>query len=389
MSDPIKLPQSNPDRVLKARGLATYLPTLDGWRALAIALVLFSHASDSIQNAIPPLLFSNADALKKVGLFGVQLFFGLSGFLITSKLIDEECRRGQISLASFYIRRGFRILPAATMFLSVAGFLALCGIINISPGRWLSTLFFAANYSPAEHSWYLGHFWSLAVEEHFYFLWPAAFLFLRTSHRRLAWAIFLALFIALWRAVDFKYQVTGSSPAVFWGRTDIQADSILWGVLIALLYGDPRWKERLHLLFSLRSSWPILFIVLFGLELIPASDWKLGFFLISIKSMLIPLVMLGTVIQSSNVPGRILETSVFRWLGRLSYSLYLWQQLFLVWNEERVSGLGFLQLFPYNILALFVCATLSMLWIESPLIALGHRMAKRTQHGSLVNTSRV
>ena len=70
---------------------------------------------------------------------------------------------------------------------------------------------------------------------------------------------------------------------------------------------------------------------------------------------------------------------MFRWLGRLSYSLYLWQQLFLVWAEDRVAGLGLLQTFPLNLGAVFVCATISMLPIETPLTAIGHRMAKKIQ----------
>jgi peptidoglycan/LPS O-acetylase OafA/YrhL len=114
-------------------------------------------------------------------------------------------------LASFYIRRSFRMLLAAIFFLSVVGLLSVAGLLNISMGRWLSTLFFAANYTGADHNWYVGHFWSLAVDEHFYFLWPAAFLLLRLSQRRMAWVIGLALLIALWRAVDFKFRITGVS----------------------------------------------------------------------------------------------------------------------------------------------------------------------------------
>ena len=369
----------------KSRTLGTYLPTLDGWRTIAIALVLFSHASDSIQNVMQTALFAHTDGMKKIGLLGVQLFFGLSGFLITSKLIDEENRHGRISLASFYVRRAFRILPASLMFLGVAGALALFGVIDISLGRWLSTVLFAANYTLADSSWYLGHFWSLAVEEHFYFLWPAAFLVLAASRNRITVGLLLALSIALWRAVDFKFHITGSSPAVFWGRTDIQADGILWGVLIALLYGEPVWRQRLQRLLSLPLTWPLLLFLLFGLEFMQKLDWKLEFMLLTVRAIIIPLLLLGTVIHSQGLTGRLLESAVFRWLGRLSYSLYLWQQLFLVWNDKRVPGLSFLQIFPYNLLAVLCCATLSMLLIENPLIAIGHRIAGRIPRPSKVS----
>ena len=371
--------QFQPARTESSKSTASYLPTLDGWRTVAIALVLFSHASESLLHAIPTALVTDLAGLKKVGLIGVQLFFGLSGFLITSKLLEEELRHGQISLASFYIRRSFRILPAAVFFLSVVGLLSVAGLLDISLGRWLSTVLFAANYSAAEHSWYVGHFWSLAVEEHFYFLWPAAFLLLRVGQRRVALVVLLALAVALWRAIDFKFQLTGASAAAFWGRTDIQADGILWGVWVALLYADPVWKARLTQLFAAPASWPVLCMALLVLEALPEVNWKLSFALITVKAILMPLLILGTVIHSRKLPGRLLETSVFRWLGRLSYSLYLWQQLFLVWAEDRVAGLVLLQTFPLNLAAVFACATASMLLIETPLIAVGHRIAKKIQ----------
>ena len=369
-----------------ARTLGTYLPTLDGWRALAIGLVLLAHGSESMQLVFQSDWLAHSATFKKLGLLGVQLFFGLSGFLITSKLIEEENRRGQVSLRSFYIRRAFRILPASVFFLAVVGVLAINGVLDVSLGRWLSTLLFAANYTQAEHSWYLGHFWSLAVEEHFYFLWPAAFLLLKMARRRLVLVLAMALLIALWRALDFRFQISGSSPAVFWGRTDIQADGILWGVLTALLYGDAVFKKRLQQWYAHPLGWPVLLAALLLIEALPSGNWKLDFPLISLKALLIPLLILGTVVQDKRFTSRLLESAPLRLVGRLSYSLYLWQQLFLVWSDERVAGLAWVQVFPYNLIAVFVCASLSLLLIENPLIALGHRLAQRQ---TKLKTSRV
>lgn len=369
-----------------ARTLGTYLPTLDGWRAIAIGLVLMAHGSESMQLVFQSDWLAHSATIKKLGLLGVQLFFGLSGFLITSKLLEEENRRGQVSLRSFYIRRAFRILPASVFFLAVIGVLAWNGVLDVSLGRWLSTLLFAANYTQAEHSWYLGHFWSLAVEEHFYFLWPAAFLLLKMARRRLALVLATALLIALWRALDFRFQISGSSPAVFWGRTDIQADGILWGVLTALLYGDAVFKKRLQQLYAHPLGWPVLLAALLLIETLPSGNWKLDFALISLKAMLIPLLILGTVVQDKRLTSRMLESAPLRLVGRLSYSLYLWQQLFLVWSDERVAGLAWVQVFPYNLIAVFVCAGLSLLLIENPLIAVGHRLVQRQ---TKLKTSRV
>jgi len=108
----------------------------------------------------------------------------------------------------------------------------------------------------------------------------------------------------------------------------------------------------------------------------PSLNWKLDFALISVKAALIPLLMLGTLLQSSSAKSRLLESAPFRHVGRLSYSLYLWQQLFLVWNDERVTGLAIVQTFPLNLLALYLCASVSLRFIETPMIALGHRWAR-------------
>ncbi|MDO8989423.1 MAG: acyltransferase [Sideroxyarcus sp.] len=373
--------QMGASRLVSSGRDGTYLPTLDGWRTIAIALVIIAHSSDSIQNALMPDV-GNAifDFLKLFGLVGVQIFFGLSGFLITTRLVADEAQRGSISLKSFYIRRAFRILPASLVFLLAIALLSLSGVIQVSFGRWLSTLLFFANYSTAEGSWYLGHFWSLAVEEHFYFIWPLAFLTLTNNSRRVIFAVAGVLLLALWRAVDFKFQLTGSTPAVFWGRTDIQADSILCGVLVALLYSDPVWKLRLRRLLSIPAVWPVLVLLAFGMATLIALHvlgWKMAFALLTVKAIVIPLIILGTLISSTNFPGRVLESTVFRWVGRISYSLYLWQQLFLVWNEVRVPYLSPLQSLPVNIILAFACASLSLYLIEKPLISVGHRLAKR------------
>jgi len=336
-----------------------------------------SHGLESVQ-----LIFGNnwlfgLIDFKQGGFLGVQLFFGLSGFLITSRLLEEESLHGRVSLRLFYLRRAFRILPATLFFLAVVGVLAFVGILNISLGRWLSVLLFAANYSWADASWYLGHFWSLAVEEHFYFIWPLLFIRLAVNRPRILVALGLALLIAFWRALDFKYHLSGTTPAMSWGRTDIAVDGILWGVFLALVYGDVEAKPRIQKFLKLRFSTPLIAAALLMILIMPSLNWKFNLALVSIKAMLIPLLILSTQIQNQSSIGRLLESVFFRKLGRLSFSLYLWQQLFLVWNAERVPGLALLQVFPVNIIAALACANLSLVFIEKPMIAVGHRIAKR------------
>lgn len=368
---------------------ANHLPTLDGWRAIAIALVLFSHGLDGL-TALANSLTAGATsaglaearpALKLLGLLGVQIFFGLSGFLITNRLLAEEARHGRISLPAFYLRRSFRILPAALVFLLVIGGLAAIGLLPVSLDRWLATVFFMANYSHAEPSWYLAHFWSLAVEEHFYFVWPALFLVLPALRKRCALVLTAALAVALWRALALKYQLTDDSPAQFWGRTDIQADALLWGVLLALAWDAPAARQVLSRLLSQRAALPLLLLTLLGLQCLQTLDWKLALPLITLKAVLIPLALLATQVQPEGWAGRLLESRAFVWVGRLSYSLYLWQQLFLVWDGKQAPALAPLQHLPWNWLALLACAVLSYRFIEQPMIALGQRWQKwRPQH---------
>ena len=151
-----------------------YIPTLDGWRAIAILGVIISHVINYPYDSIRAGTYHSASAIADFGAGGVEVFFCLSGFLITRRLLEEERVLGAISLPRFYIRLGFRILPAALVYLAITGCLGLFRIIPLAAGEWFSSLFFLRNYYAVSVSagWYTGHFWSLAIEEHFYLFWP-------------------------------------------------------------------------------------------------------------------------------------------------------------------------------------------------------------------------
>ena len=153
-----------------------YLHSLDGWRAIAVGAVMLDHAQPFGPRFVQHHLQNN-------GAEGVWLFFAISGLLICSRMIAEESTYGRVSLRNFYIRRAFRILPAALLYLLV---IALLGSLNVLPfdlPSWLGAVFFYRNYwhyffGANAGSWFTGHFWSLSVEEQFYLLWPAALLLL-------------------------------------------------------------------------------------------------------------------------------------------------------------------------------------------------------------------
>ena len=374
-----KIDQANPTT---KPGKIGYLPTLDGWRAVAIGLVLLEHGRESIKqlsHGASEKIYTKVPAL---GLYGVRIFFGISGFLICSRLIEETRMRGRVSLKGFYIRRGFRIMPPLLAMLITVLILSMTGVIRVPLQQWIAGLFFAANYVRfTNNAWYLGHLWSLAVEEHFYLIFPA--ILVLSGVRRGAFIAGIgAIAIAIWRFLAFEYGKfpNGFDGAYFWGRTDIVADGLLWGCVVAFLYAARR--EWLRSMLK-----PVVWrVIVFGLLVsIPLTlkikDWKLLTLLFGIQAAVIPFVLAGTVLQSKSIVGRILESTPLRWVGRLSYSIYLWQQLFLAHTADTAGWLQKLQQFPLNFIMIATIATASYFLLELPTMRMGHRLAKPASQG--------
>jgi peptidoglycan/LPS O-acetylase OafA/YrhL len=352
-----------------------YLPTLDGWRAIAIVAVLIDHAVEySSLRHFPKIV-----AFSRIGPNGVSLFFAISGFLICSRLLEEERSFGQVSLRGFYIRRACRILPPAMVYLIVIGILSLCSLIVVSPGEWWSSVFFFRNYLP--ESWinrgwggYTVHYWSLAVEEHFYLLWPAALVLLGKARAR--WfALTVAVGVAAWRILDFhKHWFDRLIPGLLFGtRTDLRMDALLLGCLAALVLEE----EPARAVFSRRFKfWPWALCVAgyIATQLLQrARTYSL------LESALLSLIVVGTVYRPQTWIGRLLQSRPLKWVGRLSYSLYLWQQLFSI--EGGGSKIGFFQRLPLNVAMIFLMAWLSYKFVERPFIRLGHRLAPPSTEG--------
>ena len=142
------------------------IPGLDGLRALSIAAVVLAHASLTWSGTT-----DHAHPLARLGSIGVDLFFVISGFLITWLLLREQRRNAVISLRAFYIRRAWRILPPYLVFLASLFAFSSIGLIQITSRDWGGALTYTVNFLPGT-SWPFGHLWSLSVEEHFYLFWP-------------------------------------------------------------------------------------------------------------------------------------------------------------------------------------------------------------------------
>jgi peptidoglycan/LPS O-acetylase OafA/YrhL len=339
-----------------------YFPTLDGWRALAALVVLFAH---------DPLMPLGTGWFHQHQTFGVEIFFGISGLLICSRLLQEEEAHGRINLKEFYIRRGFRILPPLMGYLLVVGLLGSLHVVQVSSREWIASLLFYRNYgflagtSAARFSWYTGHFWSLAVEEHFYLILPGLLVFVRKKWRVPA-LLLLAVAVAGWR---MYLQLTRGSQVDWAHHTDSILDALLIPAVLAIVLSSARGRSILTPIvrYWLLLAATVLWLVSNG-----------GFELLTpiVESAFIPLVLLGTVLHPVGLLAKFLELSPMRWLGRISYSIYLWQQLFFTgYFHPSLHPFGFLTNFPWRWIALLTCATASYYCLEKPLIRLGHRIA--------------
>lgn len=367
-----------PSRFVGSTPKSGYLRTLDGWRAVAILAVLFDHFLGYSPLRHSPTL----ESIAHTGPNGVSLFFAISGFLICSRLLEEENAFGRISLAGFYVRRACRILPPAFVYLLVIGVLSLSGLILVSSADWWSSLLFFRNYLPdglITRGWggYTIHYWSLAVEEHFYLLWPAALALL--GKRRAMWfSLFLALVIAGWRTWDFHHHWFDRliHGLLFGSRTDVRLDALLLGCLAAMILDDPTRRASFSRRFRPWMWWLSVAMYL-AIQLIYFVQRARTYSVI--ESALLPLIVVGTVYGTNTPFAAVLESGPAKWIGRLSYSLYLWQQLFSV--PQANSSIAILQQFPLNTIMIFLCAWLSYRFIERPMIRFGHRLAPPSTEG--------
>lgn len=265
-------------------------PELDGLRGVAVALVLGIHWW--------PTWFPG-------GRIGVDLFFVLSGFLITTLMLEDG---GRFSLTRFYERRARRLLPAVAVLLAVFWWADGAHWVALYAGNWARS---AGDLSP-----YLGHTWSLAIEEQFYLAWPLVFLALRTCRRHVA-AIALVAF-AVGVGAHRVSMVTDYDSLRLVNGTDMRLDGLAFGCAIA--FGWP-WLRRLRL------ETPALVALgyLGWVVLADASLIRWGYTLVSAAWAVVLLAVLN------GAGHQVLRARGLVWLGVLSYSIYLWHFPITAW----------------------------------------------------------
>ncbi len=371
-------------------GTHHYLPALDGLRAFAVAGVIAYHLGFHWANG---------------GYLGVDLFFVLSGFLITGLLVGEWDRRRTIGLRSFWFRRAKRLLPAVMVLLVVLSVYTALGGPNITPsvfrGDAIATLFYYANWHLIlTHQSYfaqfavpspLRHTWSLAIEEQFYLVWPLLLLSgftvarRRAAHRNprpkesatrrwtsrsVALCVTAGLACASAAEMAFLFAHGADLSRVYYG-TDTRAFELLIGATLAFaVTGRPEHRPAVRRALHLAA--PIAAIAL-GVLWVTAGDdsgnplaWMFrgGMFL---AGLLAAVVIAGVAQADPGAFGRFLSLRPLRWIGTISYGLYLWHWPVYVLMTDVTTGLSGAALLVARLAATLGAATISFYLVERPI----------------------
>jgi peptidoglycan/LPS O-acetylase OafA/YrhL len=292
-----------------------YIPSLDGMRALAFLVVFVAHSMPF--NVLP-------------GGFGVTVFFFLSGYLITTLLRGEAHKTGTISLKSFYRRRVLRIFPPCYLTIIIVGVLAAAGVLyNAESYKSLvSGFLYFSNYwnilgwgnLPAG----LGVLWSLAIEEHYYLIYPLLYAwFVRKSIRRRHQAVILLGLCALtlaWRC--YRAFVVHSSWENIYEGTDTRFDAILFGCALAIM-ANPRFGDRIDWLKKYAKQLAVGGVFLIALTFVCRNLMFRETIRYTLQSVALMPIFFLIASPQRNLVIRFLESSVLRHLGCLSYSMYL------------------------------------------------------------------
>ncbi|HEX5234651.1 MAG TPA: acyltransferase [Silvibacterium sp.] len=333
------------------------IPTLDGWRGIAILMVIACHASMT--------LGLGASWIESLGNQGVTIFFVLSGFLITSRLLTERQLHRSINLRSFYIRRFFRLMPAAWIYLLFRVLLALENHGSIASVYVVPSLLCFRNYAPVFAApAATAHFWSLSIEEQFYLAWPA--LLLLGGRKKAFWiAAFGSTAIALWRFHCWTWLLNIHPQARY--ETQFRADALLVGCAAALLF--PRIQPLLRKWMAVPLLLAIGYNVVIASPLVPLYE-----------SASIALLIIITCQNPAAAFSRVLDSKLLSSIGLVSYSLYLWQEtLFLAHTAAGTLAV---------LLLMIVAALVSYFFIEQPSIEWGKNIARRrTAHAASIQAA--
>jgi peptidoglycan/LPS O-acetylase OafA/YrhL len=344
---------------------------LDGIRGIAILLVVAHHTH--------AVLAPSARWLPTGGFLGVDVFFVLSGFLITSLLLDEHARAGRLRLWRFYGRRALRLLPA--LFVLLSCYLVYATVTGLARGPVrsgvLSIAFYYSNWKTAytlQGAPGLGGLWSLAVEEQFYVVWPLVLLVLLRIGRPIVVAATIGtaiIAVLIYRAHLWNVQ---PSWLPLYVRTDTRADALLVGALMAVLWKARMvWRGRIAAIAGTLGG-IVVVVCVFRVTYTDSFLYRGGFTVIAIA---VGAVIVASI-DSPWFARPMLRLTALRVAGRVSYGLYLWHIAIFFAVARYGSGWGEIVrvLVAYPLVALVTL--MSWRYVERPALAVKSRIVAGT-----------
>jgi peptidoglycan/LPS O-acetylase OafA/YrhL len=335
---------------------------LDGIRGLSVLAVIAWHAEF-------PFV--------KAGNIGVDVFFVMSGFLISTLLFEEWEREREIDLKAFYVRRGLRLFPVLFV---VAGLYALyaavfeTGAEAANSFKYIAaTIFYVANWAQVAgvHHSVLGHTWSLGIEEQFYLLYPLVLLLLLRLGIKYKGLLFI-FGIAVSAVIINRYLISDGAHSVARIRMslDTRSDALIFGCIVSVIAVNGLLPQRWLAIIALRllaglSAMLLCFLVVHGVE----NDLYYKNSLISLAAVCVALIIADLMGRPFRFVQILLQNRALAWTGRISYGLYLWHipVFFVIGQNRSWSGI---QTQSIRISSVFAVAALSYYFIEKPFLKL-------------------
>ncbi len=345
-----------------------YQPALDGLRAFAVTAVILYHLGYRWLGG---------------GFLGVDAFFVLSGFLITTLLLTERAAAGRVSLSAFWARRARRLLPALFLLLVVvvlyAGTTMSALQLDDLRGDALASLFYVANWHfiATNQSYFalftqpspLQHLWSLAIEEQFYLLWPlivvGVLLLARGSRRALTIVTVAGIVIS---QICMAVLYSDSNPSRAYYGTEARAHTLLVGCLLALILSG---RLESGVTGRLRRALAATGVLAFAVCLVMFSKTTAGprlFYGVDLAFAILVAIVIAAAVQPAGVLRSFLGLGPFRYVGRISYGLYLWHWPVIVFVTAESTGLAGRALIALRLTITVACTLASYYLVERPVL---------------------
>jgi len=341
-----------------------HFPSLDGIRGIALLMVLLFHLRLSY-NYFYTLIFN--------GKLGVIIFFVLSGLLITTLCIKEKVATGNISLRDFYIRRALRIFPVAYLYIIVIVILNFVFKLKISYINILGTCLYLMNFTSFFRkyysSWFTGHFWSLSVEEQFYLGIP----FILKRKFKAYLMVILSIIFVLPLFICLQYLIPALNTGFLYAFTHYLVK--FQGIAVGCLFSVLMFKYPMHKSFSGKFKGMLNIVAFILILTIPYDDF---FSLESTFTGLLICFLIGYIITSNMAPCtdlvfKFLNFKPLKLIGILSYSIYIWQQMFTS-IDDRLPF--FMTRAPYNIICIIIVSCCSYYFYERSFLKLKARFSR-------------